>query len=254
MVRSIKGSRKVRMVTGLLERKLGPRKKTKKFDPFEKLMMGILSYRSSQKKARRAYEKLQKDFVDWNEVRVSTLHEIEQAVRNADPQKNKAILLRRVLNDIFAVRHEINMDFLKEYKPTKALKFLQSIGRLDEKTIADLLLLCQDKYELPKDEDLLRVAKRLGFVDKLAGLDEAYADLKGIVPKSLTFPFTQLMVELGQEVCTERHFACRRCPLTGVCETFKAGAVGRAKRKKRATRAIKIRKSASKLKSRKSRK
>ena len=105
MVRSIKGSLKVRKITNILKSHCGDRKKTKKFDPFEKLMMGILSYRSSVKKARRAYEALQKEFVDWNEVRVSTLTDIEEVIKCADPQRNKALLLRRILNDIFATRY-----------------------------------------------------------------------------------------------------------------------------------------------------
>jgi endonuclease III len=242
MVRSIKGSRRVRKATQLLEGKFGQRKKTKKFDPFDKLMVGILSYRSSLKKAAKAYDNLQKQFVDWNEVRVSALHEIEEAIKDADPQKNKAILLRRVLNDIFAACHGISLDFLREYKPAKAQKFLRSIGGLDEKTINDVLLVCQDGYELPKNEDLVRVAKRLGLIDKFAALDEAHAELQGIVPKNLAYPFTQLMVELGQEVCTERHYAYRRCPLTDVCETYKVRAEKRAKRKRTVRRAKKRKK------------
>lgn len=222
MVRSIKGSLKVRKINEALETFYGQRKKTKKFDPLEKLLMGMLSYCSSEKEALKAYENLQKEFVDLNEVRVTTLYEIEEAIKGADPQRNKALLLRRVLNDIFAVRSAIDLDFLRDYRPAKGRKFLQSIGGLDEKTINDVLLVCQDSYELPRNEDLIRVAKRIGIIDKNAAIDDAYAELKGIVPKNLVYSFTQLMVEHGQKMCTEHNCADRKCPLRELCDTYRA--------------------------------
>jgi len=227
-----KGSNWVRKIVTTLERKLGERKKSRRFDPLEKLIMGILSHRVGRLKAERAFKRLRRSFVDLNEVRVSTLGEIEQAIREADPSGSKAPVLRRALAQVFKRSHAADLNFFREMHPKEAKDFLDSIEGLDPKTRSDMMVAVEDQYVLPADEDLLRVCRRIGLVARDADDKVAYRELQGIVPKSLAYAFTQLLVEHGQRQCRQNRYTCAGCPLHRLCETY----LRRKERRKSASR------------------
>ncbi len=220
MARMPRGASWSRKVVAVLERRLGERKKSKRFNPLEKLIMGILSQRAGRERAERAFRRLKRSFVDLNEVRVSTLGEIEEAIREADPSGNKAPVLRRALTEVFKCSHSADLDFFKEMRPREAGKFLDSIEGLDPKTKSDLMLAVKDEYLLPADVDLLRVCRRIGLVSKDASDEVAYRQLEGTVPKNLAYAFTQLLVEHGQKHCRENKYICAGCPVRRLCTTY----------------------------------
>jgi len=231
----LRGSLWVRKIVRRLERLHGERSEPKKIEPLETLILGTLAHRASLRRARRAYRRLAREFVDLNEVRVSALGEIGSVIRDADPYHDKAAVLRRALDAVFKQAHSISFDFLREMKASEAEKFLKSVEGLDAKTISDLMLAVKRPYSIPMDCDLLRCVRRIGLVDRDSTDVEAHKRLTSIVPKGLAYPFTQLVVEHAQVQCTDKNPDCSECAICNLCVTCRQS--GRALRTPRDERA-----------------
>ena len=217
-----RGSAWVRKILQRLERKIGARKPPGDVDPFRMMILSILSHRVKSRRASRVLARLERGFVDWNEVRVSTLGEIEAAIQEVDPFKNKALVLRRALEEVFRRTHALDMEFFLEFRPRQAREFLGPIEGLDSKTRSDLLALVEKSYSIPSDEDFLRVCMRVGLVSDDLSAGEAAKVLSRLVPKTLAYEFTQLVTEHGRTHCVERGFDCSACVLREICMTGRA--------------------------------
>lgn len=81
--------------------------------PVSHLCMSILMRNNSITNAHKAEAALRKRFVDWNEIRVSPIAEVQEALEEAGTPsaENKAYALRRFLRDVFGKYTKTNLYF-----------------------------------------------------------------------------------------------------------------------------------------------
>src|SRR5436190_15882741 len=67
----------------------------------EQMVYAVLREDGTRKDADKAFDRLQKTFYDWNEVRVSSSHEVEEALAGLPEPSAKAQRVIGLLQEVF---------------------------------------------------------------------------------------------------------------------------------------------------------
>jgi endonuclease-3 len=189
----------------------------------EQLIYAICRDGSTRDRADRAFQNLQDRFFDWNEVRVSSAGEVEDALEglpDAHPKAERIIgLLQEVFETTFAFDLEASENIDK--KGLKgAAKFLGKFRSADDYAISYVVQQTLGGHAIPVDAPTLRVARRTGLVESDAGtLESARMSLEHLVPKAKGWLFNELVSLLARDVCWEDVPNCPECPLRDECPT-----------------------------------
>ena len=212
---------KLRRVAGLLKGAYGRQRKKKALNPLDQLVLDHLAENSSERRARRAFKRLKADFVDWNEMRVSSLKEIELAISMVAQASTKAALIKEIMVDIFSGYHMVSLDFLRDLSDAVAERYLGHFEGLGKKTIADVLRVLKQGGSGPTYE-VARVLRRLNLIKSSLSHEEIGELLCEALPVRRRDHFCRLVKTHAQRICTLKGFTCGSCVLLLECPTGKA--------------------------------
>ncbi|MBI2191172.1 MAG: hypothetical protein HYU36_04230 [Planctomycetes bacterium] len=205
-----------RLVMSKLEKKYPEALPIKRTDPLDQLLTSIIHFDSLPEKARLALELLRKEFVDWNEVRVSAVSEMAAVLREAGLEEDRARLLKSALTHLFLKKNQLSLDFMKNYPEKQASEFLARFEGLHPSIVDEVLLLSLGFQRFPLNEKTQRVCERLGWVDDS---DEAGAarTMSAVIPKTLKGKAYVLLKAHAEETCKTKAPACPSCVLQSDC-------------------------------------
>jgi len=211
---------KLQRVAGLLKGTYGRQRKKKALDPLDQLLLDLLAENSSERRARRAFKRLKADFVDWNEMRVSFLREIESAISMVAQGPAKAVFIKNILVDIFSNHHRVSLDFLREASDAVAERYLGHFEGLGKNTVADVLRVLKQGGSGPNYE-VARVLRRLNLIKSSLNHEEIEELLSQALPARRRDHFCRLVKTHAQRICTLKGFTCGPCSLLLECPTGK---------------------------------
>jgi endonuclease-3 len=87
----------------------------------ENMLYGCCLENSSNEGADEAFAKLQENFFDWNEVRVTTASELAELMKRSTYPKQVAISIKKTLHGIFESYYQFDLDFLRKENLSKAV-------------------------------------------------------------------------------------------------------------------------------------
>ena len=180
-------------------------------------------------KADAVLDRLKKEWVDWNEVRLARIDDVRTivATTGAPNPEVRAIRLRDLLTKVFTERHALDVEHLRaaeeKDRPKKQEErtlFLAGLPGLDFAQLqAFEASVAEEAGDIPVSPQAIRVAQRLGWIAAVGGakakkvlLDAADGD-----PVNLTYG----LVRIAEEHCFPRNPSCPTCPLNVVCPTGK---------------------------------
>lgn len=187
--------------------------------PLEHLVLGLLKRDTSERKAVQALRRLQAEFVDFNELRVTQPREVAGVIQMVADPAAKAVTLTSVLQQLWAKHYALELDFLGRLPIQEARAFLGQLNGLDEQTISTVLLMSLGGNTIPADASVVRVTKRLGLVPRAWSAAQVQKHLERELPPGEKFTFHQLCVAHGEKVCLVKTTRCELCGLSGLCET-----------------------------------
>lgn len=134
--------------------------------------------------AEQAYQRLLDGFFDLNEIRVSSITEIQRALGDLRDADWKAMRLRDALQHTFEKYYAFDLEILKRKTQDVAIKELEEIP--NQTSFIRLFTVQQalGAHVLPIDQTMNRVLIWLGLVDPEATPESASEDLKSAVKKS----------------------------------------------------------------------
>jgi endonuclease-3 len=208
----------------------------------EELIYAICRDGTTSADADRAYASLRDVFIDWNEVRVSTVQEVAEALRPLPNAGLRAGWIIALLQAVFEMNYSYDLDELAKkglkqaarqlgrYFDPKDLEKLglkqaaKQVGRfksVNDFAVAWVIQRTFGGHAVPLDVPTLRVLSRLGVIDE--GEQESLESLRGsiehIIPKARGPEFTELMSVHAKETCVDGTPHCSACPLKGDCST-----------------------------------
>ncbi len=188
-----------------------------KKDPFETLVITIISQNTADRNTERAFENLSNQF----EITPQALSQVETSKIEAclhvgGLYKNKA-------KTIQAVSKIILEKFHGSLKPILSLPFEEARQALIElpgvgpKTADVVLLFAANQPTIPVDTHVNRVSKRLGLAPANGGYEEVRLSLQSLFDPKDYLAVHLMLIAHGRKYCKARQPLCPKCPVRTYC-------------------------------------
>lgn len=154
----------------LLKKEFGGPPRRQALPVLETMIYGICLENSTFEAADAAYERLTSEFFDWNEVRVSTITDLEPIFDGLSEPHWRAQRVRHLLYYVFDHQYSWDFDGLKRKKLELTARQLSKIKYLPPFVAHYLMLVSLGTHSLPVDDRMARVAAWTGILP--IGCDE----------------------------------------------------------------------------------
>lgn len=198
-------------------------------DPYDEAVYISLTYMTrSQPCIEGAFNELRRlAGSHWRGLLPVRRAEVEEAIRPL------GLIQRRTDNLLGLVEvverdHGGTLNGLAHLDDVSLLKTLEGLPGLGQKGARCVAMYSFGRDVLPVDVHVLRVAKRLGFLDRDLRWSRANEELERQVPPVLRFDAHVLLVQHGRSLCQNKRPDCRACPLETTCEEAHVAASDRA--------------------------
>jgi endonuclease-3 len=184
----------------------------------EHLLYAVVREGTTHEKADRAFHTLKDRFVDWNEVRVSTVQELCDAMGPLPDVAVRAQRLIGLLQEWFELTYSFDMEEVAKKGLKEGAKKLSRMNDANDYSVAWVMQHGLGGHAIPLDGPSIRVLRRLGVLD---GESESLESLRGtiehFVPKTKGPAFVELLSRHADELCLEDNPRCGKCPLLDDC-------------------------------------
>jgi len=152
----------------------------------EHMIYGCCLENSTFDAADDAFARLQENYFDWDEVRVTTVAELAESCRNLSDPTAAAKSLKKTLHGIFEHYYQFDLDFLKKENLSKAVQTFQKFNGVSQFVVSYVAQNGLGGHSIPLDHSLMRLFYVLGIVtedeskkDRVPGLERTIAKAKG---------------------------------------------------------------------------
>jgi endonuclease-3 len=208
----------------LLKKKFPAPPEPAKRPVLEEVMYAVCREGVPSAAADAAFGRLKAAFFDWNEVRVSTVQEVADALGDLPAAGDRAERIIDFLQEHFERTYSFDLDDLEKKGLKQAAK---QLARYKDKGVTDFVLAWVTQRSLgghavPLDDPSVRVLGRLGVIDPEADAEDreaVRATVEHYVPKAKGYEFTEELIQHADQICVEGTPHCPVCPLKGECPT-----------------------------------
>jgi endonuclease-3 len=186
----------------------------------EHFLYAVCREGTTREQADRAFRTLRERFFDWNEIRVSSTRELEEAMANLPEAEARALRLTSLLQEVFETTFSFDLETLHKKGFKQAAKHLARYQAANDYAVAYVVQQALGGHAIPLDAPSQRVLRRLGLLDTDSDDPETIrASLEHLVPKAKAQLFCELISALAENVCADDDPACLNCPLLADCPT-----------------------------------
>ena len=191
----------------------------------EQFIYGLCREDAIPEQADRAFLYLKETFFDWNEVRVSSSRELEEAFDGMSGAEGRAQRLVAFLQEVFETEFSFDLETLHKRGLKQAARQLMRYQAADDFVGSWVVQRSLGGHAIPLDAPTLRCVRRLGMLDGAAAesLEAARACLEHQVAKNEGPRFTDALSYVAEEYCEEESPKCNKCPLGSDCATAQDG-------------------------------
>ena len=186
-------------------------------DPFQTLIITILSQATADKNTARAFENLSRRFsITPEALAKASVEDIEKAIKVGGLYRNKSKTIKAI-SSIILKQFNGSLDFIHSLPFDEARKILLGIPGIGPKTADVVLLFFAAKPTIPIDTHVNRGSKRLGLVPLKASYEEARQTLEALYISGDYLSVHLLLISLGRKFCKARKPLCKPCPVNTLC-------------------------------------
>ena len=196
-------------------------------DPLSELVSSLLSHRTKNRDSAIAYQHLRQRFPSWEGVRDADEATVRATIQSATWPEQKAPRIQEVLRRITELKGQLSLAFLASMTVPAAREWLEQLPGVGPKTSAATLLFSNlRRAALPVDSHHYRVAVRVGLIPTTTSLIAAHRKLEALLPvgwdAQRVYNHHEVMMLHGQRCCFFERPACERCPVSDICDFYKA--------------------------------
>jgi len=180
------------------------------------VVYGICHEDTTREQANQALSRFNDEFFDWNEIRVSSLDEIQESLAGIPDPELKAQRIRRFLRQLFKRTYGFSLDPLAKKPLKEALKVLRTYDAFSSDYVtATVIHQALGGHAIPIDKAARRALERLGISEP--EVPALRAILERAVPKNRGAEFLDLIEDLANDTCVEGEPDCPNCELRKIC-------------------------------------
>ncbi len=200
-----------------------PERDSTRLTVLEAVVYGICHEGTTREQANQALSRFKDGFFDWNEVRVSSVTEIQEALAGLTDAETRAYRIRRFLRQLFEKTYGFTLETLAKKPLKESLKVLQEYEAFTTDYVeATVVQQSLGGHAMPVDAPTRRALERLGIIDSGAEITAVRSLLERAVPKNRGQEFLDLIESLAHDTCVEPVPDCPRCDLRKICPTAHA--------------------------------
>ena len=201
----------------LKEQSVLPKMLKSKLDPFETLVVTIISQNTADRNTERAFETLSKRFeISPYALAKAELSQIESAIKVAGLFKNKAKTIKQAAETILE-KYDRSLQPIFSLPLEQARKTLMGFPGVGPKTADVVLLFCANQPTIPVDTHVNRVGKRLGFAPEKGDYEDVRNSLQRLFNPADYLTVHLLFIAHGRKTCKAPRPLCKRCPVNPYC-------------------------------------
>jgi len=169
--------------------------------------------------ARKAFQALRTQFVDWNEVRISPAEEVEGVLKSAASPERAARFLQRFLMKLFLEHHHVGLEFLREKTNPEIKAFFKKVPEIADSTLGILLERVNEYPVVPLEATASPFLERVGIGKPNATFLARQKMLYESVPREQVLGLSLLIQDHAEHVCPpeEEAIDCPDCALKRGC-------------------------------------
>jgi endonuclease-3 len=180
------------------------------------VVYGICHEDTTREQANQALSRFDDEFFDWNEIRVSSVEEIQESLAGIPDPELKAQRIRRFLRQLFNRTYGFTLDGLAKKPLKEALKVLRTYDAFSsDYVLATVIQQALGGHAIPIDKPARRALERLGISEP--DLPALRSVLERAIPKNRGAEFIELLEDLANDVCVEDRPDCPHCELRKIC-------------------------------------
>jgi endonuclease III len=203
-----------------LDKKFPPAPETEPRPVLEEVLYAICREGSTTEQTNSIFAKLKSSFFDWNEVRVSTVPEVADALKGSPDHGKKAQRVIEILQYVFEMYYSFDLVDLDKKGLKQAGKQLGRFTGMTDFASAWVVQRALGGHAIPLDDATVRVLKRLGILEgEIEDLEAARGSLEHQIPKASGTTFTDRFSTLALTLCKENNPKCGDCALKLDCPT-----------------------------------
>lgn len=202
----------------LLKRRYKPKvdRNASKLSVLKAVVYGICHEDTTREHANQALSRFNDEFFDWNEIRVSSVEEIEETLAGIPEPETRAQRIRRFLRQLFNRTYGFTLDALTKKPLKEALKTLRTYEAFESDYVtATVIQNALGGHAIPVDKPGQRALRRLGITEP--EVPALRAAIERAVPKNRGPEFLDLIEDLTNDTCIEGEPDCSRCELRKIC-------------------------------------
>ena len=150
--------------------------------------------------ADEALAQLQETYLDWNEVRVTTVVELAECLACLKAPEAAAKRVKNTLHSVFETYYSWDLEFLKKENLGKAIQKLQSYKSVSPFVVSYVAQTAFNGHSIPIDDAALVVLYALDVIDENELRDKQVPGLERAIPKSKGIEFGSLLHQLAADL------------------------------------------------------
>lgn len=150
-------------------------------------------------RAEKTFQNLATSFFDWNEVRVSTVKELAEAMRDLPDPAAAASNLKRVLQTVFESTYSFDLEMIKKQNIGAGIKRLHKLEGATPFIVAYATQHGLGGHYIPLDRGALDVLYIVGIGTESERASGSVAGLERAIPKNKGIAFGSLLHQLAAD-------------------------------------------------------
>lgn len=167
---------------------------------FEHLLFACLLEDSPNEAAEQTFAALKQDYFGWNEVRVSTIRELTDALKPLVNPANSAARLKQTLHSVFESVYEFDIETMKKQNIGQAAKTLQKYNGTTGFAVAYVTQHALGGHAIPLNRGALITLHAVGIISDDEFAKNTVPGLERAIPKNKGHEVASLLHQLGVEV------------------------------------------------------
>ena len=163
----------------------------------EHLLYACCLENSSFEQADEAFARLQQDYFDWNEVRVTTINELAEVMNCVSEPMEAATRLKKVLHSMFESHYAFDIDMLRKENLGKAMQQLQKYKGITPFVVSYVAQSALAGHSIGIDRAMVQLLTVIGAITPAEGEKFTAPGLERAIPKNKGVEFASLAHQLA---------------------------------------------------------
>ena len=153
--------------------------------------------------ADEAFQRVQEVYFDWNEIRVTTVTELADALRNLHEPTAAAARIKRGLQAIFESRYSFDLEDMRKMNQGKAIQEIAKFNGVSRFMLAYVIQHAFGGHTIPVSNSIMKLLTMTGIVSPAEAEKHQTPGLERAIPKTKGIEFSSCLHQLAADYHTQ---------------------------------------------------